>query len=95
MNETLCSCGCGLGAKHILGKDNCYRKEAIGNLIPTNFRKEKMIESWKEPFEICDVNGSWLTVWTLENQRGYHLHDNGKWSLPKTEDSLISIGENW
>ena len=90
----LCSCGCGYGAYHTLGEGECFRKEATGNLIPTNFRKEKWFDSWKEAYDVCDVNGHSITVWTLINQRGYSERD-GIWSLPKTEDSIISIGENW
>ncbi len=85
--KLLCSCGGGNGVNHILGKGKCYRKEATGNLIPTNFRKEK--------YDCCDVKGITITVFTLTQQRGYTQHPDGRWSLPKSEESIITIGENW
>lgn len=96
MKNLLCSCGGDhLGPNHILGQKNCYRKEATGNLIPTNFRKEKLIDSWIEAYDCCDVKGVTITEHTLTQQRGYAKHPDGRWSLPKSEESIISIGENW
>jgi hypothetical protein len=91
MEETLyCSCGHGSGPNHILSEGNCCRKKATGNLIPTNFRKEKWFD-WKEPYDVCDVNGYSITVFTLKQQRGYSQHSNGDWSLPKSEESITSL----
>lgn len=90
-----CSCGYGDGPNHILGEGKCCRKEATGNLIPTNFRKVKLIESWKEPYDCCDVNGYTITMYTLTGQRGYHQHPDGRWSLPKSEESHNSLEGEW
>ena len=95
MEKLLCSCGGVNSPNHPIGEGNCFREEATGNLIPTNFRKEKWFDSWKEAYEVCDVGDYDITVWTLINQRGYHQHPDGRWSLPKSHDSVISIGENW
>lgn len=80
--KTTCSCGGGLGANH------CYRMEATGELIPKDFR-----EDWNTT--VCTVNGYTITKYTLINQRLYHLHENGVWSLPKDKSSTISIGDEW
>ena len=85
--EKFCSCGCNLGAYHLLGAKECYRKEAIDKLIPTDFRKENNVE-------VCTVNGYTITVYTLYNQRLYSFENNVCWSLPKDENTTISIGEN-
>lgn len=85
MNLT-CSCGGGnLGANHPLGEGECYRKLATGNLIPTNFRTDE------RGFKVCDVNGYTITEYTLKDQRLYHQHENGEWSLPKDESSVNSL----
>lgn len=85
--ETI-TCGCG-GADglHPLGINECYRKFAFGNLVPTNFRREKGIN-------VCDVNGYTITVYTLRSQRLYHNHGENIWSLPKDESSVNSIQMN-
>lgn len=96
-NGILCGCGYGIPklpyqnkelVLHILGSGSCCRKLAKGNLKPTNFRKENGID-------VCDVNGYTITVFTLINQRIYAQHENGEWSLPKDEESINTIGDNW
>lgn len=84
MNKEFCSCGCGLDPKHELGTKECFRKIAVGNLIPVNFRYRGMID-------ICTVNGATITVFTLKQQRGYSKHESGRWSLPKDESSINSL----
>jgi hypothetical protein len=88
-------CGCGgatLNVKfgnqefHLLGITGCLRKEATGNLIPTNFRTENGVK-------VCDVNGYTITEYTLYNQRLYHF-EGTVWSLPKDESSINSIEIN-
>jgi len=93
MSKLRCSCGGDSHPHHILGKNGCYRKKATGKLIPTNFRKEKIISH--EPIDVCDVNGYTITVFTLKNQRLYSQHSNGEWSLPKDESSTISLVGEW
>lgn len=83
-----CGCGGGKGKIHPLGQDGCLRKLATGDLVPKNFRTENGIK-------VCTVNGYTITEYTLLHQRTYHKHEDGNWSLPKSEDSIISIGEEW
>lgn len=61
---------------------------ATGKLIPTDRRQEGSTVWYT-------VNDYPVTQFTLLNQRLYHQHQDGSWSLPKSEDSIISIGENW
>lgn len=88
-----CSCGgnarnveFGNKAFHMLGVTGCLRKEATGNLIPTNFRIENGTK-------VCDVNGYTITEYTLYNQRLYAFEGN-VWSLPKDESSVNSIEDS-
>ncbi len=91
-----CSCGCGYEKNHILGKGNCYRKEATNNLTPINFRKERLInEPHKTPIDVCDLDGYTITVYTLKSQRCYSQHSDGRWSLPKNAGSINSLEGNW
>lgn len=94
-NKLLCSCGFGGGgggSNHTISENGCCRKEAFGNLIPTNFRKERLFQSWPEDgFNVCDIDGETITMTTLIQQRGYHSHDNDRWSLPKDEESIDSL----
>lgn len=89
MKNQQLECGCG-GDKfpHIISEGGCYRKVATGSLIPTNFRVEDGVA-------VCTVNGNTITEFTLFNQRLYHNHPDGSWTLPKSEESIISIGDNW
>lgn len=91
-NKLTCGCGYGKGTNHILGEGNCCRKEATGKLLPRNFRNERLIpDIHKEPIEVCDVKDNTISVYTLKNQRNYSYHGNGRWSLPKSEDSINSL----
>lgn len=106
MKQILCGCGHGTPTHpfegldglrvHVVGEGSCCRKIATGDLIPTNFR----LELWKHQngksgiVEVCTVNGYTITEWTLKNQRGYD-NAHGVWTLPKSEDSINSIGDNW
>lgn len=77
MNNKL-RCNCGGGDKnHIISEGKCYRKEAVGELIPINFRTVNNMK-------MCDVNGYSITEFTLYNQRLYHQHEDGRWSLTKS-----------
>lgn len=89
-NGILCGCGgntlnveFGNKAYHMLGVTGCLRKEATGDLIPTNFRTENGVK-------VCDVRGYTITEYTLYNQRLYSLKGD-VWSLPKDESSTNSI----
>lgn len=94
--ELLCSCGGGDGAYHPLGKGGCFRMKAEEKLIPTNFRKERLVPAiHKEPIDVCDVNGYSISVYTLKCQRLYAQHPNGDWSLPKDESSINSLEGGW
>jgi len=111
MKELLCGCGHGEATHpfegleglrlHVLGEGNCARKLAIGNLVPTNFRFEVWTTLAGTPHEstflteVCDVNGQTITAYTLKHQRMYSQHEDGSWSLLKSEESTISIGEEW
>lgn len=100
MNKGIIFCGCGYGVAshpykdleglrvHELGVGSCCRNIATGSFIPTNFR---IIDG----VEVCDVNGYTITKYTLTNQRSYNKHEEGVWSVPKIEESIISIGEEW
>src|SRR5438105_2517646 len=84
---------------HILGEGTCCRKIATGSLVPENFRMEVWTTlagtEHEKTFltEVCDVNGITITKFTLTNQRGYNLNEEtGLWSLPKSEESVNSIG---
>ncbi len=98
--EIIPMCGCGYGTAthahnnskdlliHKLGEGNCCRKIATGELIPKDFRIENGIE-------ICNVNGYAITKYTLINQRLYGQDENGIWSLPKNEESTVSLVGNY
>jgi len=86
-------CGCGGGPEsgiHPISENGCYRKVATGNLVPTNFRYDAGFKA-----NVCDVNGYTITEYTLLSQRLYHKHEDGNWSLPKDEGTMISLGEEW
>lgn len=91
----VCGCGYGDGPQHPLGEGNCCRKLATGSLIPTNFRKDYPYEGAPEKFDMCDVNGYSITVYTLKNQRMYRQYSDGNWSLPKDESSTNSLTGDW
>jgi len=102
----LCGCGHGIATHpyqnsptlkmHVLGHGTCARKLATGKLIPSNFRKERLIPSVHlTPIMVCDVNNSTISVYTLTNQRLYSPHAGGFWSLPKSEDSINSLQGEW
>jgi hypothetical protein len=92
MKEYKCSCGYGNGKNHTLSEGNCARQLATGSLIPTNFRKERLIPNiHKKPIEVCDVNGYTISVWTLKNQRMYAQKPDGAWTLPKNKKSTHSL----
>jgi hypothetical protein len=44
---------------------------------------------------MCDVNDDSITVFTLKQQRMYHQHETGEWSLPKDESSTNSLEGNY
>lgn len=93
--KLICSCGGAEEKNHTLGEGNCFRKEATGKLIPINFRKEPLLHAHSRPVDVCDVNGYTITEYTLRNQRLYSEHPNGRWSLPKGEESTNSLEGNW
>jgi hypothetical protein len=75
---------------HILGKGGCFRKEAVGGLVPSDFRYNETYG-----YNECKVNGYYITVFTLLHQRCYSFHEEaGIWSLPKDESSVNSIEMN-
>lgn len=90
--KILCGCGHGIpthGKLHELSVGTCCRRLATGDEIPTNFRVDNGME-------VCDVNGHTITVYTLKNQRLYAKHrDTGLWTRLKSDESTISIGEEW
>lgn len=92
LEKLRCSCGYGIGANHVISEGDCCRKEAIGDLVPTNFRMERLVpEIHKEPIKVCDIKGYTISVYTLTDQRLYAQHGTNRWSLPKSEDSVNSI----
>lgn len=84
LRELTCTCG-GDTKPHNIGDEKCYRKIATGDLIPTNFRTDD------RGYQVCDVRGHTITQYTLTNQRSYYRHEDGRWSLPKNEDSVNSM----
>ena len=105
-NLILCGCGYGIATHHhldstemrlhILGHSTCCRKLAVGKMIPTNFRKERLVPAiHKTAIDVCDVNNSTISVYTLTDQRMYSQHQCGAWSLPKSEDSVNSLQGEW
>ena len=88
MENYTCSCGYSDGINHILGKSNCSRKLATGNLIPKNFRTINGVYC-------CDIKDYTITVYTLKNQRLYSQLSDGNWSIPKDEESTNSLVGEW
>jgi hypothetical protein len=86
-NKSTCSCGGGDGVDHPLGEGRCLRKIVPQHLLPTNFRKENGID-------VCTVNGYTITEYTLRFQRLYAQDTDGVWSMPKDEETTISIEMN-
>lgn len=87
---------------HILGHGTCCRMIAEGDLIPTDFRMELWtsyegtIHEHTSLMEVCSVNGQTITTYTLTDQRSYHFHEESNvWSLPKSKESINSIGDEW
>lgn len=87
---------------HVLGEGSCCRMIAQGNLVPKNFR----LEVWTHNIgtehettfltEVCDVDGITITKYTLTDQRNYSYSEEfDVWTLPKSRESINSIGDNW
>jgi hypothetical protein len=86
-----CNCGYGDGINHPLGEGDCCRKIVPMELLPSNFRVTKPSDEYSDSYACCDVRGTTITEYTLRYQRGYALHPNGKWSMPKSGDSTNSL----
>jgi hypothetical protein len=75
-----CSCGCGLLPNHQLGFGDCLRERVFAK--PR--KKSGETDRWV-------VDGHTITTFTLTQQRGYHLHNDGNWSRPKDHESTNSL----
>lgn len=86
-NRVICHCG-GQRGPHEVSTGGCFRKIAPPHLIPTDFRVENGMD-------VCTVNGTTISTFTLYQQRLYGSIGGSVWTMPKDESSVISIGENW
>lgn len=86
--KTLCSCGCGLGPKHILGEGLCFRELVLKDEEPKKFGVDKIL--WKFPKQ------NPISDFTLTQQRGYSFHDETeRWSKPKVRGDEWFESKGW
>lgn len=84
-----CSCGGGEGNIHPLGEGGCLRYHVTDlEEIPYNRRK---VDIQGTPNFVWDIGDTWVTEYTLLNQRMYAQHPDGSWSRPKSKDSINSL----
>ena len=92
----VCSCGGANGANHPVSENGCFRYHVTDeNEIPKNRRQWKESNSSKDPVWIWDIGESWVTEYTLYNQRLYSKDKNGNWTRPKSKDSINSLEGDW
>ena len=75
-----CNCGGPAGKDHVLGEEGCFREKVL--VRPRRISGEE--DRWF-------VDNQTITGFTLRQQRGYHLHDDGHWSRPKDHESTNSL----
>lgn len=102
-------CGCGHGVAthehpnfpgelriHVLGEGSCAREEVVGLENKIKFFKGKLFESQDETNLVNLGDGEVITEYTFRWQRMYSYHEeSGKYSRPKSRDSVNSLEGDW